>query len=658
MKYNIFTFIFFLLLICVSCKTLKLKDIDKKFADGKYYEAAEDYRKLYAQTSPKKKELRKDIAYRMGEAYRLVNNVSRSNVGYKNAIRYGEDDKMIYLQYARTLHKQGNYKEAIKQYEQFLKFYPDNQFAIKALNSCKELAAQSERKSLYKIERMSLFDIGKGSVFAPALLPTLFDQVFFTSNMGKDIIGDTISAITGLRNNDIFMSRKDEQGKWMKPEHLKSDINTIADEGVVSFDAQGTKMYYTYAPIDSVSQSPTSIYVSRREGGTWSKGERLALSKTDSISVFAHPALSPSGDYLYFVSDMPGGYGGKDIWRAKMFEDIVESIENLGPQINTAGDEVFPYMFADSILYFSSDGHGGFGGLDIFKANFDKYRWRLDHLPYPINSEGDDFGITFNKKQDEGFFTSNRGDNRGYDHIYRFGSSVFSSMIDGYIVDTDDEFILDATVHIVGKDGTNQKVKGADGMYQYKTNDNVDYVLLGSATNHLNAKLDVKTVKSVEDSVYIADFVLIPIFKPVVLENIFFEFDKATLLPESKKELDGLVEILKINPNVAIELSAHTDRKGSDDYNVNLSKRRADAVVSYLVEQGKIDQGRLTAVGKGKAEPKKITKGLVKRYNFLSEGDVLTPEFIDTLEDEEQIIADQINRRTEFKVSSITYNLK
>lgn len=641
----------------MSCKTLKLSDIDKKFADGKYYEAAEDYRKLYGQTSPKKKELRKEVAYRMGEAYRLVNNVTRSSVGYKNALRYGENDKMINLQYARTLHKQGQYKEAIKQYEIFLKNYPNNEFAKRALLSCQELASKQDTQVEFRVEKMSLFDIGRGSVFAPALLPTEYDQVFFTSNMGKDIIGDTISSITGLKNNDIFMSRKDEQGKWKTPEHLKSDINTIADEGVVSFNAEGTMMYYTYAPIDSVRQSPTSIYISRREGGTWSKGERLALSKTDSISVFAHPAISPSGKYLYFVSDMPGGYGGKDIWRAEMYENQVESIINLGPKINTAGDEVFPYLFADSIMYFSSDGHGGFGGLDIFKASFDD-GWQLKHLPYPINSEADDFGITFNKKLDEGFFSSNRNDSKGYDHIYGFGTALISNKIDGYIVDTDDEFILDANVHIVGRNGTNQKIKGTEGTYQYAVEEDVDYVLLGSAPNHLNARLAVQTVKSIKDSIYFADFVLIPIFKPVVLENIFFEFDKATILPESKKELDGLVEILQVNPNVAIELSAHTDRKGNDEYNLSLSKRRADAVVDYLIDHGKINKDRLTAVGKGKSEPKVVSKAIAKRFDFLVEGDILTPEFIETLDDEQQIIADQINRRIEFKVSSITYNLK
>lgn len=648
------------LFLCISCKTLSLKEIDKKFAEGKYFEAAEDYRKLYSQTSPKKKELRKQLAYRIGEAYRLVNNPIRSSVGYQNAVRYGEEDVLLHLQYGRTLHKLGKYKEAIKQYELFLESYPENMYALNALESCQQLLDQEKSITKYKVEKMSLFDMGTGSAFAPALLPLEYDQVYFTSSMGKNIIGDTVSGITGQKNNDIFFSRKDEQGKWMKPEHLESDINTKADEGVVSFNAQGTSMYYTYAPIDSTSQSPTSIYVSRREAGNWSKGERIELSKNDSVSVFAHPAISPSEEYLYFVSDMPGGYGGKDIWRAKMYANQVEYIENLGPQINTAGDEVFPYMRTDSTLFFSSDGHGGLGGLDIFRATFDATNntWSLFHYPHPINSEADDFGITFGKSNKNGFLSSNRGDARGYDHIYSFGDAVSEALIDGFIVDTDDEFIADATVHIVGKDGTNIKIKGENGTYNYDAGKGVDYVMLGSSPNHLNARQFVNTIDHPRDSIYIADFVLIPIFKPVVLENIFFEFDKATLLPESKKELDGLIEILEVNPNVAIELSAHTDRKGTDEYNINLSKRRAEAVMDYLINVGRIEKDRLTAVGKGKSEPKIVTRGVIKRFNFLKEGDVLTPEFIDTLDEEQQEMADQINRRTEFKVSSITYNLK
>lgn len=638
-----------------------MEDIDRKFAEGKYFEAAEDYRTLYRQTSPKKKELRGEAALKVGETYRLINNPVRANVGYANALRYKTLDTTMYVQYARTLHKEGKYKQAGEMYEKFLKVYPNNQFAKNGLEGTKLAPIWKENPTFYNAKRMKLFELNKGSEFAPALLPPDYEQVFWASSGGKEIIGDTISPITGLRNNDIFMSRKDENGNWMAPEHIESNVNTEGDEGVMSFNATGTAMYYTYAPMDSVRSQPASIYVSRRSGGVWGKGERLVINKRDTVSVFAHPAIDPSEKFLYFVSDMPGGYGGKDIWRAAMVGDLVEYVENLGPSINTAGDEMFPYMRTDSTLYFSSDGHVGMGGLDIYKAVFqkDKQIWNVENMKYPINSNADDFGITFEGDKEQGFFTSNRNDARGYDHIYSFTEDVIHTRLEGYIVDTDDEFITNAKIHIVGRDGMNNKFPGKnDGTYELDINPAVDYVLLGSAPEHLNSRMYLKTVDIQKDSTYLVDFILTPINKPVVLENIFFDFDKATIKPESKEGLDELIDLLEINPNVAIELSSHTDRKGSDDYNNKLSQRRADAVMKYLIDEGGIAPDRLTSVGKGKTAPKNITKAIIKRYDFFEEGQVLTPEFIETLSEEHQAIADQVNRRTEFKVSSITYGLE
>ena len=357
---------------------------------------------------------------------------------------------------------------------------------------------------------------------------------------------------------------------------------------------------------------------------------------------------------------MPGSYGGKDIWRASMVGDLVEFVENLGPDINTAGDEMFPYMRNDSTLYFSSDGHVGMGGLDIYKAEYNKKSkgWKVENMKFPINSQADDFGITFEGNKESGFFSSNRGDGKGFDHIYSFAYPVITTVAEGYIVDTDDEFVTNATIRVVGRDGTNMRFPGKnDGTYKMDVKQGVDYVFLASAKDHLNTRMSLKTMPMEKDSTYMLDFILTPINKPVVLENIFYEFDKATLLPESKKELDGLIDLLNTNPNVTIELSAHADRKGSDEYNIKLSQRRAESVVNYLIAGG-ISKDRLTAVGKGKSEPKTVTKAIVKRYDFLKEGDILNEEFIEGLTPEQQEMADQVNRRTEFKVLSITYNLE
>lgn len=641
-----------------SCKQVKLKDADEKFAQGQYFTAADMYRKIYRKTSPKKRELRGEVAFRMGESYRLINNPLRANAAYANAVRYKVNDSTVSLQYARSLQKAGAYGQAIKQYEEFLKIYPDNKFAQNGLLGSKLAPEWKANPTLYTVSRMDLFNSNRGE-FGPMLLPPDNDQIFFASNR-KGVTGDTISGITGAAPNDIFMARKDENGKWMKPELIESPINTSGDEGTPSFLPIGTTIYYTSCPIDSTGNGLASIYVSQRSGGSWGKGVQIDINKRDSTSVFAHPAITPSGDFLYFVSDMPNGYGGKDIWRAALVGDLVEYVENLGAEINTAGDEMFPYMRNDTTLYFASDGHAGMGGLDIYKAVYDlkTKKWNVENLKSPINSQADDFGIAFEGDSERGFFSSNRGDARGFDHIYSFTLPFITTKVEGYIVDTDDEFVKNAVIRIVGKDGTNTKLQGkGNGTYTFDVNRGTDYVFLASGNGYLNSRMSLNTVEAEKDTTYLVDFILTPINKPVVLENIFYDFDQATLRPESKDELDGLIDLLNLNPNVTIELSAHTDRKGSDEYNNRLSQRRAESVVDYLIKHG-IAKDRLTAVGKGKTEPKVVTKAVVKKYDFLQEGEVLTEEFISTLPQEQQDASDQVNRRTEFKVLSITYNLE
>ncbi|MDH6354765.1 peptidoglycan-associated lipoprotein [Dysgonomonas sp. PH5-45] len=632
-----------------------MKDADLKFSHGEYFEAAGMYKKIYRQTKSTDKPLRGEASFKMGECYRLINNVARANAAYASAIRNLPEDSLISLQYARTLHKAGNYAQAAEQYKQFLEYYPDNKFAMDGLAGIELAARLKKNPTRYTVRKMDIFN-SRRSEFSPMLLPPEYENLYFTSSR-DDAMGDNKSAITGLKNNDIFMSRKDENKKWMKPEAV-SDINTEYDEGVTTFTATGNTMYYTFCMQDPLKPSSAQIYASQRSGGAWGKGAPLQISR-DTVSVFAHPAIDPSGAFLYFVSDMPGGYGGKDIWRAYMIGDKAEYFENLGEDINTAGDELFPYMRNDSVMYFSSDGHPGLGGMDIFKARFDSEtkKWSVENMGVPINSAGDDFGMTFEGDKDMGFFSSNRNETIGADHIYSFEYPTVTITLEGFVVDKDDEFISDATIHVVGIDGTNEKFKGKpDGTYRLQVAQGTNYVLLANAPGYLNTKMDLYTLDLERDTLYYVDFVLRSINKPNVLENIFYDFDKAALRDESQKELDELINILEINPNVTIELSAHTDRKGSDEYNNKLSQRRAQSVVDYLVAHGIVKE-RLQVAGYGKTLPKIVSKNIAKEFDFLKEGDILTPEFIEKLTPEQQEIADQVNRRTEFKVLSITYNL-
>ncbi len=415
-------------------------------------------------------------------------------------------------------------------------------------------------------------------------------------------------------------------------------------------------MYLTRAVRKPGSNTGTDIYTSTRSDAQWSAPVKFEIT-ADTISSYGHPAVSPSGDWLYFTSDMPGN-GGKDIWRINLRERA-GSLENLGEAINTAGDEVFPYMLTDSILLFSSDGHPGLGGLDIFRATLSPSGgWLVENMGSPVNSEGDDFGITYaSPGKEAGYFSSNRGDGRGYDHLYSFELPDLKILISGWVLDKDEEPVPNAIIRIVGNDGSNQKaIAKNDGSFSFPLQRGVSYVMLAGAKGYLNAKQEFTSDTAEEDAEYGIDFMLASLSKPNILENIFYDFDKATLRPESKTALDELVQMLRDNPNITIEMASHTDRHGTDEYNIDLSHRRASSVVDYLIESG-IAADRLQAQGYGESRPKVVTKRINREFPQFPEGQVLDEEYILTLGEEDQDAADQINRRTEFQVLTFDYQM-
>jgi len=419
----------------------------------------------------------------------------------------------------------------------------------------------------------------------------------------------------------------------------------------------GREMYITQCLTDPSNPRYAQISVSNRSDAAWGKANKLEISR-DTLSSFAHPAVSPDGNWLYFTSDMPGGKGGLDIWRVRLTGGTTGGVENLGEPINTPGDEEFPTFRPNGDLYFSSNGHGGLGGLDIFIAKVgNDRRYHLEHPGYPLNSQGDDFGMTFEGIHNRGFFSSNRGDGRGWDHIYSFELPEIIQTVKGWVYEMDGYELPAAQVFMVGDDGTNKKlaVKG-DGSFEQEVQPGVNYIFLATCNGYLNHKEEVKVDATEESKVHTLQFALAGINVPVLIDNIFYDFDKATLRPESEKALDNLVQLLKENPNVTIELSAHTDYLGSADYNKRLSQRRADAVVAYLTAHGIVKE-RLTPVGYGKERPKKIRKKLTEKYPWLKENDVLTEDFIKKLDKEKQEVANQLNRRTEFTVLRTTYGM-
>ena len=629
---------------------------EKYLAIGEYYDAATQYKKAYSTTKPKDKQARGKYAARMALCYDRINSNQKAIAAYRNAIRYHADSIDTHLKFAQALLKDGNYKEAAQEFQTVLDSLPGNRLAKAGLESALTARGAKAAGSQYTVKKMDLFNSRRAD-YSPMFCGDQFDQLYFTSTR-NEAEGDELSGITGTKNGDIFYSQKDDKGHWGKPQQITGGLNTEYDEGACCFSPDQRTMYLTQCVSDPSYPRYAAIVTSPRSDAAWGKAQKLELTR-DTLSSYAHPAVSPDGEWLYFTSDMPGGKGGLDIWRVRITAAGLGGVENLGEPINTPGDEMFPTFRPNGDLYFSSNGHPGLGGLDIFIARYDKNKKKitLEHPGYPLNSQADDFGMTFEGAHNRGFFSSNRGDGRGWDHIYSFEKPEIVQTVTGWVYEMEGYELPAAQVYIVGNNGTNKRVsvKG-DGSFTEVVEPGVDYVLLATCKGFLNHKEEISIKPTKESEDHVLQFPLASIRVPVLIDNIFYDFDKYSLRPESTTALDELVKLLNENPNVTIELSAHTDYKGSEAYNKTLSQRRAEAVVKYLISKG-IKADRLSPVGYGKMKPKTIRKKLTEKYTWLKEGDVLTEDFIKKLDKEKQEICNQLNRRTEFIVLRTTYGM-
>ena len=656
-----------LLLSCGAEQAMKKGD--KHYAIGEYYDAAEQYKKAYSQTPSKERTLRGQRAKRLAECYRRINATAKAINAYNNVVRYKQADSITHLYLGQLYLKNGNYKEAAKAFEmaadslvvrgEGLGVREMLQLAKTGLKSAQMAPVWRKEGSAYTVKRMDVFNSRRDD-YSPMIGGDDNNLLYFTSTRNQ-AQGDELSGITGAKAADIFVSQKDDQGRWGKPQSIDSELNSDFDEGACCLSPDGKTMYLTQCKTDPNNPRFATIVVSHRSDATWTKPTELIISK-DTTCSYAHPAVSPDGEWLYFVSDMSGGMGGLDIWRCRLLSHgEVGVVENLGRPVNTAGDEMFPTFRPNGDLYFSSNGHPGFGGLDIYYISLTTHHspltTQLGHPGWPLNSQGDDFGMTFEGKKNQGFFCSSRGDQRGNDHIYSFYNPEIVQTLKGWVYEQDGYELPAAQVYMVGNDGTNLRLSvRSDGSFTQEIKPGVDYVILGTCKGYLNHQEELRVEASKTSKEHVLQFPLANISAPVLIENIFYDFNKATLRPESATALDELVRLLNENPNVTIELSAHTDCRGSDEYNERLSQRRAESVVNYLIQHG-IAADRLTPKGYGEGRPKHIKRKVAEKYLFLKEGDVLTEEFIATLPEEQQEQCHQLNRRTEFIVLRTTYGL-
>lgn len=645
-------------LITASCGSEKaIRRGDQYAAIMEYHEAAKEYKKAYRKISPKERGKRAEMAWKMGECYRKSYNAVSAVGAYQNAVRYGCPDSTALRYLADAQLVKGDYKASQKSYEAFLELAPDDRMAMIGLESAKQSAEWKKNPTRYIVKKSKELN-GHRSDYCPAYVGEDTTMIVTTSTR-KDATGSDLSCITGQKSADIFLTKRDEKGKWQKTEKIESDINGEFEDGACAFTPDGKVMYFTRCAIDEQYPRFASIFKSGRSDASWTKPEEVIISR-DTLSAYAHPAVSPSGEWLYFTSNMAGGYGGLDLWRfyigtSKAMEGM---LENLGPGINTEGDEQFPAFGPQGELFFSSNGYPGMGGLDIYSATLvNDSIWEVNNIGAPVNSNGDDFGITFAPGLYRGYFSSNRGDARGWDHIYSFMLPETVHTLYGWIYEKDGYELPDGVIYMIGNDGTNTSFGVMkDGSYSVRVTPGVEYVLLGTCKGYLNAMQELKTTLDEGEQSYQRDFALPSAERPVLIDNIFYEYNKATLTASSAASLDELVELLNLNPNVTIELAAHCDNRGGDSYNQRLSQARAESVMNYLLDKG-IEKERLTAVGYGEKAPKTVTKKMTETYGFLKEGDVLTEEFINTLNKDEQEQCHQLNRRTEFQVLRTTYKL-
>ncbi len=651
-------FFLFILLIFVTLPELeaqkrKTERAYDSFKAGEYYDAIDYFKDAYSKTKKSDKITRAELVFMVAECYRYVNDPKNSETWYKLAVKssYSKPDAQFWL--AESVKKNGRYPQAIDEFKKYKQVAPSDARADQEIRSCELAIDWLRNPEAYKVDELKDLN-SKDADFGPAYGSSDYGTIYFTSAR-DDAGGNKTHGATGQSFTDIFESRIDKKSKWSTPVPV-AVINSEFEDGTPSFSSDYKEMYFTRCEAGKREKKGCKIMYSEVNGNTWSEPKNLELLPDSMIA--AHPAISPDGSTLYFVSDIEGGYGKKDIWKVtRTGEGAWSKPENLGPDINTPEDELFPYVRSDGTLYFSSDGHIGLGGLDIYKAVYQPDgSWVVQNMKPPINSFADDFGITFEDGNEMGIFSSTRK-GKGNDDLYTFELPPLRFTVTGLVKDEKTGTSIPAsTVQLIASDGSNlQAETGNAGDFKFNLKPDVDYIFLASKKGYLNGK-EKETTKGQDKSRDFMVTILLTAFdRPIELPNILYDFGKYDLRPESMVSLDKLVETLNDNPNVTIELMSHTDSRDTEEYNQNLSQRRAQVVVQYLIEKG-IDPERLSAKGYGESTPKVVDPAIASDNKFLKEGTVLTEQFINSLpNDEQKEIAHQINRRTEFRVLRTDY---
>lgn len=649
------------------------KDADKAYDNQEYFNAIELYKKAF--TKAKKKEDKAFIIFRTAECYRMINDNKQAEAWYTKAIKanYTEPKAILYLADAKKA--QEKYNEALIEYNNYKKAVPSDPRGEDGAKSCELAQKWKDAPTRYKVENMAQINT-KDPDFSPMYADKKYNKIYFTS-MRPGVTGSTIDATNGELYSDIFEATMDKNGKWNTPTALPEPVNTKDNEGLSTITRKGDMMIFTRCGVEKNKEMFNQLYSCPKKGTSW--GEPVKLNFCIDTLKYASPSLSSDGQTLFFSSNMPGGQGAdpatNDIWYSKYDKKTQKwgTPVNLGPGINTPGNDVFPFIHDDGTLYFASNGHLGMGGLDIFKAEKKgEDSWaNVTNMKYPINSAGDDFGIIFEGKKERGYLSSNREGTKGADDLWSFVLPPLLFVIEGDVTDCKyKETIAGVTIKLVGSDGSSVETKtDAAGHYKFAENGSARYV--NPNTSYIittSVAGDVKTVqaergflnsseKAKETTVGVEeaknfkhDFCLVPITKEIRFPDVLYDLGKANLRPESQDSLNFLYETLMDNPSFVIELSSHTDYRGSDAANQKLSEARAKSCVDYLISKG-IPAARLVPKGYGEKRPVEVDVDNDKKIDYtLSEAYIKKVTKGKSKEEFEALM--QKNRRTVFTVLS------
>lgn len=657
-------FVVFLMPEELSAQGRRLERADKAFELKQYSEAIDLYQRAYRRVRRRDRVEAARVIYQIALCHKYTNNHRAAEAWFNRAVRSNYPDPNARLYLADAMMNNAKYEEAREVYKKYIELHPDDWRGHKGLASVGQAIYLMENPEDYQVEAIRLFN-SRGDDFTPAFGDHRASTLIFASSR-DEALGRDEDPWTGNKHTSFFVSFLDRAGNWSRPALLdEGPINTEFNEGAPSVNATATELYFTRCTPADDADMGCRIFMATRDGANWANPQEIMITE-DTLVTVGHPAISPDGLSLYFVSDMEGGIGELDIWVVRRDTPSGEfgQPENLGEPINTAGNEMFPYMREDGTLYFASDGHPGLGGLDIFMAELTPDGWsQPENLRPPINSPADDFGIVFKPGRESGFFSSNRGRAATFD-IYSFYLPPVEFMISGVVIDDSTKIVVPrASIQLVGTDGTlRQTESDQDGKYMFEPEllrENVNYEILVNKSGYFSSRAQQSTHGFERSQQFVVDLAIAPIPKTAIeLPEILYDFDSWVLQPQFKDSLDGLVQTMFDNPNIVIELASHTDSRGTDAYNDTLSQRRAQAVVDFLVNEG-IERERLEATGYGKRQPRYI-ENTVERNGYIFEaGTRLTEDFIQNLADEEhQETAHQMNRRTEFRVLREDYEPK